>query len=317
MDLEELTKTQIVLLTLLITFVTSIATGIVTVSLMDQAPPAVTKTINRVVERTIERVVPADIKGDKETIIVEKTVVVNESDIVTESIENNKNKIVRLYLESEVTTTGTEEEDNIVTTEEVLSGSFVGLGLLISSDGLIITGRDVARSALSLKALTSNGKIYTTEIANTDVEFETGLLRIVPEEGEEINLPTVKLMGEDGIKLGQTIISIGGKKRTSVEMGIISDLIYEDIKISVVDGEEGEIKTITILGQIDTSISSRSFGGGPILNIFGEVIGIKTSTGVSAGGLYTPIHVIQSQINSYTESRVVAVEDTETTDELE
>ena len=51
MDMEELSKSQIILLTLLVSFVTSIATGIVTVSLMNQAPPAIAQTVNRIIER--------------------------------------------------------------------------------------------------------------------------------------------------------------------------------------------------------------------------------------------------------------------------
>ena len=56
MDIKELNKTQLILLTLLITFVVSIATGIITVSLMQQAPKSVPTTINNVIQRTIEKV---------------------------------------------------------------------------------------------------------------------------------------------------------------------------------------------------------------------------------------------------------------------
>jgi hypothetical protein len=56
MNIEDLTKTQLLLLTLLVNFVTSIATGVLTVSLLDQAPPTVIQTVNRIVDHTIETV---------------------------------------------------------------------------------------------------------------------------------------------------------------------------------------------------------------------------------------------------------------------
>ena len=56
MDIEDLSKTQLLLLTILVNFVTSIATGVLTVSLLDQAPTTVTQTVNRIVDHTIETV---------------------------------------------------------------------------------------------------------------------------------------------------------------------------------------------------------------------------------------------------------------------
>lgn len=56
MDIKELNKTQLILLTLLITFVVSIATGIITVTLMQQMPKSATQTINNIIQRTIEKV---------------------------------------------------------------------------------------------------------------------------------------------------------------------------------------------------------------------------------------------------------------------
>ena len=63
--MEDLTKTQIVLLCLLVSFVTSIGTGIISFSLLSEAPQTVTQTINKVVERTIETVVPTVVPGEK------------------------------------------------------------------------------------------------------------------------------------------------------------------------------------------------------------------------------------------------------------
>jgi len=90
-SMESLNKQQLILLALLVSFVTSIATGIVTVSLMDQAPAGVTQTINRVVEKTIERVVQAPAQP---AAVVTKEVIVTEQDLITAAIEKNTNSNV-------------------------------------------------------------------------------------------------------------------------------------------------------------------------------------------------------------------------------
>ena len=61
MDIKELNKSQLILLAILLSFVTSIATGITTVTLMDQEPTSVTVPINRIVRQTVEKIVPVEV----------------------------------------------------------------------------------------------------------------------------------------------------------------------------------------------------------------------------------------------------------------
>ena len=90
--MHNLNNTQLILLALLVSFVTSIATGIVTVTLLDQAPPAVTQTINRVVERTIEVVAPPKNPPAPLT----QTVVVKEEEFITQAAEKNAPNVVEI-----------------------------------------------------------------------------------------------------------------------------------------------------------------------------------------------------------------------------
>ena len=88
--MEDLNKNQIVLLTLLVSFVTSIATGIITTSLLQQAPVEVVRNINSIVEKTIEKVTPATVTttspaGTKEV----TTIIVKEEDVIIDSINKN------------------------------------------------------------------------------------------------------------------------------------------------------------------------------------------------------------------------------------
>src|SRR3989338_10590100 len=119
MDIEHLSKSQIVLLTLLVSFVTSIATGIITVSLMDQAPPAIAQTVNRIVERTVEKVVQTG-QAASSVVTTEKTIVVKESELIAKAVEKVRPSLVHIYASS----------------SEPL---FLGLGIVVDTDGDIVS----------------------------------------------------------------------------------------------------------------------------------------------------------------------------------
>jgi len=99
MNLEDLSKSQLLLLTVLVNFVTSIAVGVLTVSLLDQAPPTVTQTVNRIVDHTVETISSSSpiaiIPAPKET-----TVVIHDEDLLTAAIAADASRSVTIYWKS-------------------------------------------------------------------------------------------------------------------------------------------------------------------------------------------------------------------------
>src|SRR3989344_4112041 len=125
MDIKDLNKPQLLLLAVLLSFVTSIATGITTVTLMQQAPASFVTPINRVIKQTIEKI--QQVEG-KTTV---QTVVVKEEDLVVDAIEKNKSSIFAVSREI----LGSEGQ-----TIEVSAGR----GFVISSNGIVAVDGSLA-----------------------------------------------------------------------------------------------------------------------------------------------------------------------------
>ena len=242
MDLEKLTKHQIVLLTLLVSFVTSIATGIVSVSLMNQAPPGVTKTINQIVEHTIEKVVPST---QGAATVTEKTVVVKDDDLAAQSIASVQKSVIRIVAKG--------------------GDQLVARGVITDAKGAAITDQASldADPSSEFEAILYSGERVplavrkqgtTTPIATVDVAV-----------GTSTGFAPANIVDSAKLKLGQTVIRIGGMGQDIVGSGIIAALPRKDSAL------------------IESTVSSAT-PGSVILTLFGEVIGIATSDSLSVGG---------------------------------
>lgn len=255
--MENLTKHQLILLALLISFVTSIATGIVTVSLMDQAPKGVTQTINRIVERTVERVVTEPKKAGE---TVKETIIVKEEDRIVEAIEKNAKSAVRIY------------KMNTAPGAEVSSKTFIGLGIIISKEGDIATDGSAVSSLDSYVVVLNNEKEYDAKLTLSKENKAIAFLKIAPKEKETISLTPAILADSNTLKLGQTVISMGGKSRNTVSVGIITSFI-----------ESGDFnqenmttpKTVT-LSEL-TIPTTTPVSGGDIVATVGESLKEKTT----------------------------------------
>lgn len=196
--MEDLNKQQLILLVLLVSFVTSIATGIITVSLLDKAPVEVRQTINRVVERTVETVVPEDIEPQERVVTVRETVVVSQEDRVVEAISKNKGNIVRILNPD---------------------GSFVAIGVINGSDGSVVTVDGSYSVIIDYRVRLEGGEEFDLSFIDSD---ESGVSHFKI-EGADREF-TAGSFAANSLQLGQAIVAISGSNRNIVSSGLVSDL---------------------------------------------------------------------------------------------
>ena len=286
MDMEKLTKQQIVLVTLLVSFVTSIATGIVTVALMDQAPAGVTQTINRIVERTIEKAVATPATNNSAAVITRETVVVKEDDQIVGSVDKNKNSIVRIYT-------------NMSNAGDVAQRTFIGLGTLVSKEGLIATGDVFADINGRYMVTVDNNKFYDVVVLPKKTNGQLYFLKIVQDAKNIVDFTPVTFSDSNGLKLGQTVIAWGGQEQNSVSTGIVSSLINITGPVATTTATSTGVVTSKI-SAINTNITlTDSLSGGPLLNLYGEVVGLKVSSTISDKINFLPSNVLKQEVANY------------------
>lgn len=244
MDIEQLNKSQIVLLTLLVSFVTSIATGIVTVSLMDQAPPVVAQTVNRVIERTIETVAATSTaKGQPATAVVTqtKTVVVNQSDLVSQAVQKIAPSVVRIY------------------TSDSVDPQFLGLGLVLDPKGIVATDNTALADQSDAIVVLPDGTKVRAFATSRDKDSGIALLTATGTPSTVVWKPIV--IATDHPVLGESIIAIAGRASQRMAAGYITALMQETAAPLV----------------LDTDIASGSIlPGSAIVNTDGSVVGVST-----------------------------------------
>ena len=223
MNIEELSKSQLILLTILVNFVTSVATGILTVSLLDHAPAFVTQTVNRVVEHTIETVAAA-----APAAIIQAPAPSNQ-DLVTAAIGADASRAVAIYAASTGTSTppisvGTfiPKARAIATAAQDLlpkqviiefpNGSFIPASLAHQGKGIMIYGfaDSAALPKLSSPTLVAMGDLRLGETAlalGTDGSASTGIVARVSEKGVFTTLPDIGV-GSAAVDLSGNLIGI-------------------------------------------------------------------------------------------------------------
>lgn len=137
-----------------------------------------------------------------------------------------------------------------------------GSGVIISSDGYILTNNHVVEDAISITVRTKDGKILNAKIKGRDPSTDLAVLKV-----EATNLVSSKLGDSDAAKVGEWVVAVGSPFgfAFSVTSGVLS-----------AKGRGGlGMNQIEDYLQTDASINPGN-SGGPLVNLNGEVIGINT-----------------------------------------
>ena len=182
----------------------------------------------------------------------------------------------------------------------VTTPRYTGTGFFVSGDGYLVTNRHVVDSVLdedgySLLVVVPGYEIpIEAQVVGADIQTDIAVLKA---EEQDEPYPYVTLGNSDALQVGELVVAIGnplGRLEGTVTVGVVSAL----------DREINNNGYTMDLIQTDASINNGN-SGGPLINSFGEVIGVtnaKVSSTLAEGlGFAIPISdvedIIQSIIN--------------------
>jgi serine protease Do len=181
--------------------------------------------------------------------------------------------------------------------DAVSRSSSVGSGIIISSDGWIVTNAHVVQGARRIRIRLSpagaqsrshdgpvHGPLYDSKLVVADRETDLALLKI-----ETTGLPALELSDSSALKQGQLVLAFGSPLGldNSVSMGVVSSVARQ------LDPDNP-----TIYVQTDAAINPGN-SGGPLVDTQGRVVGISTlilsqSGGNEGIGLAIPSNVVRT-----------------------
>lgn len=161
-----------------------------------------------------------------------------------------------------------------------------GSGVIIRSDGYIVTNNHVVNGATKVEVSLNNNKTYEAKVIGTDSATDIALLKIEAE-----GLPCVPFGDSDALRLGEWVIAIGSpyNLRSTITAGIVS---AKGRSMS----STGEFKIESFI-QTDAAVNPGN-SGGALVNKKGELVGINTmiysQTGSYSGYSFAvPVNIVK------------------------
>ena len=194
--------------------------------------------------------------------------------------------------------------DSVVSISSMTSsGTSSGTGIIMSSDGYVITNHHVITGALVISVLTNDNQEFEAALVGSDEMSDLAVLKI-----DARGLQAAEFGDSSKLRVGDSVVAIGDplgvQLRGTMTNGIIS-AINRDLTV-------GD-RTMTLI-QTNAALNNGN-SGGPLINCYGQVIGINTvkmssyytaTASVEGLGFAIPISVAKPIIDELIENGYVA-----------
>ncbi len=146
----------------------------------------------------------------------------------------------------------------------------LGSGVIVTSDGYILTNNHVIKDADEIKVKLYDRRVFDGKVIGTDPKTDLAVIKI-----DATDLPAIKIGDSDRLKVGEVVIAIGNPFGLShtITMGIVSAKGRSHVGIT--DYED--------FIQTDAAINPGN-SGGALVNYKGELVGINTAIFSTSGG---------------------------------
>jgi Do/DeqQ family serine protease len=171
-------------------------------------------------------------------------------------------------------------------------GSGAGSGVIVSSEGYIVTNNHVIENASEIEVILNDNSKYSAKVVGADPATDIAVLKI-----EGSGFQPIPLGNSDDLKIGEWVLAVGNpfNLTSTVTAGIVSAKARNINLLSERTGKE--IVPIESFIQTDAAVNPGN-SGGALVNTRGELVGINTAiasqTGSYSGYSFAvPVNLVQ------------------------
>ena len=163
---------------------------------------------------------------------------------------------------------------NITVGNDYTSSGGAATGIVLTSDGYVLTNNHVIDGATDIQAVdVGNGQTYSATVVGYDATHDIALIKLE----DASDLTTAGIGDSSALAVGDTVVGVGNAGGDGGEPTVAAGVVLAlDQQIVASDQADGSAEQLSGLIQTDADIQSGD-SGGPLVNADGDVIGVMTA----------------------------------------